>query len=63
MHNIGAGVMEHGLSGMNNGANTFTPGTEAAKAEITELTSDKEFQKKLRHRDPRVRAPGIGKPP
>jgi hypothetical protein len=25
MHNIGAGVMEHGLSGMNNGANTFTP--------------------------------------
>ena len=54
LHQIGAKFSEHGFVGTGQGGD-FGGGPEAARAEITKLTTDTEFQAKLQHRDPRIR--------
>ena len=60
LHNFGSKFQEDRLLGTGQ-ASEFGSSPEAAKSEITKLAGDKEFQAKLQHRDPRVRAPALEK--
>ena len=58
LHGIGTKFGEHGFVGKGEPGG-FGDSPQHARAEIDRLAHDKEFQVKLQHRDPRVRAPAL----